>query len=77
MCLWLQIKIKNSTHGLRRSIICAKGVSNASPSCSLCSEIFFVQFLLLIVGHCVPFESVCLALQLILLKYDIMSLIED
>lgn len=38
---------------------------------------FSLQFLLLIVGHCVPFGSVCLALQLILLKYDIMSLIED
>ena len=76
MCLWLQIKIRNSTHGLRRSIICAKGVSKASPSCSLYFEIFFVRFLLLIVGHCIPFGSVCLALRFILLKYDIWALLK-
>lgn len=39
---------------------------------SLC--IFF--FLLLIGGHCIPFGSVCLALQLILLKYDIWALLK-
>lgn len=33
-------------------------------------------FLLLIVGHCIPLGSVCLALRFILLKYDIWALLK-
>lgn len=76
MCLWLQIKSKNSAHGLRRSVLCAKGASNVSPSRSLCFHISFVHFLLLIVSRRIPFGSVCLALQLILLKCDIWALLK-
>lgn len=65
--LRLQIKMRNSAHGLRRSVSCAEGVLMPLPHIH-CFEIFFVHFLLLIVGHHIPYGSVCLALQLILLK---------
>lgn len=76
VCLWLQIKIKDSAHGWRRSVLCAKGASNISPSPSSYLQVFFVRFVLLVVSRHTPFGSVCLALRFLLLKCDIWALLK-
>lgn len=75
-CAAVANKNENSAHGLRRSVSCAKGVLMPLPHIHCVLRFSLCIFLLLIVGHPIPFGSVCLALQLILLKYDIWALLK-